>query len=81
MFVCLAATMLTGKALVPACVIVCSGYIGEFEIVDDHRAGKIVIEVSENRSHHTTTVLVRMRGCCFCRGTVAGLARRKSFNK
>lgn len=33
-----------------ACVRTCvcsaySGYIGEFEIVDDHRAGKIVIEV------------------------------------
>ncbi|CAM9797764.1 unnamed protein product, partial [Hapterophycus canaliculatus] len=23
-----------------------SGYIGEFEIVDDHRAGKIVIELT-----------------------------------
>lgn len=23
-----------------------TGYIGEFEIVDDHRAGKIVVEVS-----------------------------------
>jgi small subunit ribosomal protein S15Ae len=25
--------------------LVCSGYIGEFEIVDDHRGGKIVVEL------------------------------------
>ena len=24
---------------------VCAGYIGEFEIVDDHRAGKIVVQL------------------------------------
>jgi ribosomal protein S8 len=24
----------------------CTGYIGEFEIVDDHRAGKIVVELN-----------------------------------
>lgn len=43
-----------------------SGYIGEFEIVDDHRAGKIVIEVRETtdaknpgkflRTHARTTL-------------------------
>lgn len=27
-------------------VVVCVGYIGEFEIVDDHRANKIVIELT-----------------------------------
>ena len=26
-------------------VRVCAGYIGEFEIVDDHRAGKIVVQL------------------------------------
>ena len=24
----------------------CVGYIGEFEVVDDHRAGKIVVELN-----------------------------------
>lgn len=24
----------------------CTGYIGEFEIIDDHRAGKIVVELN-----------------------------------
>ena len=24
----------------------CSGYIGEFEIIDDHRAGKIVVNLN-----------------------------------
>lgn len=28
-----------------SCRLCCAGYIGEFEIVDDHRAGKIVVEV------------------------------------
>lgn len=32
-----------------------SGYIGEFEIVDDHRAGKIVIEV---RGEHSRKIPV-----------------------
>jgi ribosomal protein S8 len=24
---------------------VCAGYIGEFEVIDDHRSGKIVVEL------------------------------------
>ena len=28
------------------CVEMCSGYIGEFEQVDDHRAGKIVVQLN-----------------------------------
>eukprot|EP00965_Chrysotila_dentata_P262541 6214599-Pleurochrysis_carterae.AAC.1 len=27
------------------CVLIPSGYIGEFEVVDDHRSGKIVVEL------------------------------------
>ncbi|MGB1596017.1 MAG: 30S ribosomal protein S8 [Promethearchaeia archaeon] len=25
--------------------LICSGYIGEFEIIDDHRSGKVVVEL------------------------------------
>ena len=33
-------------ALKNDCFVVVSGYIGEFEIVDDHRAGKIVVNLT-----------------------------------
>lgn len=38
-----------GCLLLTIAVYTVTGYIGEFEIVDDHRAGKIVVEVRHLR--------------------------------
>ena len=42
------------------------GYIGEFEIVDDHRAGKIVIEVRKHTSNEDDWLACRICGARFC---------------
>ena len=41
-------------------ILLISGYIGEFEIVDDHRSGKIVVNLT-GRLNKVSTVLLLYR--------------------
>ena len=46
--------------------LVCiAGYIGEFEYVDDHRGGKIVVELN-GRSENQSVALVSTASAAFC---------------
>lgn len=53
-----------------------TGYIEEFEVIDDHRAGKIVVQLNGrlNKVWNTSNQeggKVRRRGVCACGGTAA----------
>lgn len=43
-------------------LLVFSGYIGEFEIIDDHRAGKIVVNLT-GRLNKVNILLLKL-SCC-----------------
>ena len=48
--------LLLSQLMVLYIILLISGYIGEFEIVDDHRSGKIVVNLT-GRLNKVSTVL------------------------